>query len=255
MKEILIKIAIAIFLFSTIFDKLTRKYKSNCLIRLFIGLPGKGKTTLATKICITKGLRKNRKVYSNFEVFGAYKLDMKEFGRYHIPYGSILLLDEIGLEFNSREFKNFSKDVLKLFKLHRHYGLDIYCFSQAIDTDIAIVRLVDELYIIEKVARVFTIAKKIDRFLVLHNSKDENGNGNNENFITEDYKYSLPHNWIITFIPRWVKFFNSFDAPKLQDRELHKYEFNHLPYLFKLTHNQYYIADVINDKYNDLKHM
>lgn len=247
------KIALAIFLISKLYDKLTEKYKNKCLIRYFIGLPGKGKTTLATKICIKEGLRKNRKVYSNFEVFGAYKLDMKDFGRYDLR-DCILLLDEIGLEFNNRDFKTFSKDTLRFFKLHRHFNTDIYCFSQALDSDISIFRLVDELYIIEKVGRVFSIAKKIDRYLVLHNSKDEKTNNGSENFITEDFKYSFPTNWIITFIPRWVKFFNSFETPKLPKKELNKFEFVNLPYLFKLTHGHYYILDTLRDIYNDLKH-
>ena len=250
---LIMKIALAIFLICKLYDKLTDKYRTKCLIRYFIGLPGKGKTTLATKICIKEGLRKNRKVYSNFEVFGAYKLDMKDFGRYDL-HDCILLLDEIGLEFNNRDFKTFSKDCLRFFKLHRHFNVDIYCFSQALDSDISIFRLVDELFIIEKVGRVFSIAKKIDRYLVLHNSKDENSNNNSENFITEDFKYSFPTNWIITFIPRWVKFFNSFETPPLPKKELNKYEFLNLPYLFKMTHEYYYIFDTAKDIYNKYKH-
>ena len=202
----MLKIYIVIFcLFGIfyIFNKLTEKYKNDKPIRYFIGLRGSGKTTLATKLAV-QHLKVGHNIYSNFELYGAYKINPDYFGKYTFPPNSAIFLDEVSLIWSNRNFSTFKKEVEEYFRLSRKYKVYIYMFSQSFDVDKKIRDIVDEIYIIKKIFNVFSIAKKIDRSIVLHNSKnpDEKGNAtsNNENFLSEDYKYSSIFQWEFTFI-------------------------------------------------------
>ena len=94
-----------------------------------------------------------------------------------------------------------------------------------------------------------SVAKKINRYIVLHKaSKDsETGAQQGENFLSEDFRFSMPFNWEFTFIPRWIKFFNTFEAPKLPKYNSVKYEFNELPILYKNMYYKGYLENNIND--------
>ena len=248
----LFKIIITIGVFFKIFDVLTSKYKNEYPINYFIGLRGKGKTTLATMFSI-QNMRLNRHIYANFEVFGAEKLDMSTLGKYDFEPESVLMLDEISLCYSNRDFKSFPKEVERLFRLSRHKKLHIYCFSQALDTDRKIILMIDNLFIVDKYLRVFTIAKKVNRYLVLHRSEEQDGEKKTENFITEDFKYAFPTEWIFCFIPRWVKFFNSFECEKLPRYKTERYIFNDEVNLYRITHFKHYILDLKNDCVKKLK--
>lgn len=115
--------------------------------------------------------------------------------------------------------------------------------------------IVDELYILDKWFSVLSVAKRIRRVIVLHQSKDEQGNKveGTENFITEDYSYAFPTTWMFTYIPRWIKFFNSFDAPALPKIKKIQYVFHNEAYLHKLKYWQFYKIDQFKDLYKKIK--
>ena len=115
-------------------NKLFSKYQNEFPIRYYIGLRGKGKTTLATKTAI-KHLKLGHNVYSNFELFGAYRLNPDEFGDYNFPYHSAIFLDEVSLIWSNREFKTFKKSVEEFLRLSRKRKIWIYLYSQSFDVD------------------------------------------------------------------------------------------------------------------------
>ena len=47
--------------------------------------------------------------------------------------GGRVIIDEAGIEYNNREFKDFSKKSLYFYKYHRHYQLAVDVFSQGFD--------------------------------------------------------------------------------------------------------------------------
>lgn len=122
-------------------------------------------------------------------------------------------------------------------------------------TDKKIRDIVDELYILDKWFNIISVAKRIRRVIVLHQSKDEQGNKveGSESFISEDYSYAFPTTWQFTYIPRWIKFFNSFEAPKLPKTHRKKYVFYNEAYLHKLKYWQFYKVDQIKDLYFKFK--
>lgn len=112
------------------------------------GLPGSGKTSYLCKIA-RKNLKSGKRVFSNFACKGCYKLDFSDLGLYDFS-DSILLIDEISLVCDSRDWKAFNSDLRYFFTNHRHYNIDIYYCSQWLtDTDVKIRRMTEYLYYIE----------------------------------------------------------------------------------------------------------
>lgn len=201
------------------YKKFYNPYKLICLI----GKKGSGKTTLLTKFAI-QHQKKGWKVYSNFPCPGCWEYDPKKLGLYHFEHDSLVLLDEIGLVFNNRSFKEFSKDAINFFKLQRHYGVKVVACSQADDYDKVIRNLVDNLYLISNIGNVLSVARRVNRTVSIVSAKD----GYGESRIVEDLAFShwltIPFGGaIFTWIPSWAKYFNSFDAPPLPISEFGQY--------------------------------
>ena len=92
------------------------------------------------------------------------------------------IIDEVGIIWDNRGFKNFPSEVRDYFKLQRHYKHVVILASQTFDVDKKIrdladdqtfdvdkkIRdLADEMYLVSKKFRVFSYAKKILRKTVL----------------------------------------------------------------------------------------
>ncbi|MBQ2407999.1 MAG: hypothetical protein II309_01080 [Bacilli bacterium] len=131
---------------------------------------GTGKTTLAVhtlrpfiyKKIINEGKEQKKKIYSNVPIIGAYKLDVKDLGKYLIR-DCIVIIDEAGIDMNNRDYKtNFTRSMLAWFKKHRHYKADVYYFSQAWDdADKKMRDLATELWLLNKSFLPFRVSVKI----------------------------------------------------------------------------------------------
>lgn len=119
------------------------------------GLPGQGKSSFLAR-CASRALRgKSLKVglgiaggvwlqdlnskdytmiFSNFPLEGCYKLDFDDLGKSHI-HGALVLIDEIAMVADSRDFRSFPENVKYFFKYHRHMMCDVIWCSQALDCD------------------------------------------------------------------------------------------------------------------------
>lgn len=122
------------------------------MLELVFGLPGSGKSTyLAYRA--KKALKKKSgydRVYSNFYIKGCYQLDFDTLGKrdYH---DCLILIDEISLFADCRNFKNFDKDLVYFFSNHRHYGVDlVICGQNFSDADKKIRNIADRLYYIKR---------------------------------------------------------------------------------------------------------
>ena len=117
------------------------------------GLPGTGKTTTLTAIAqnILNGksfldIGKHKRVFTSFYCKGCYKLDPNDVSKYDMT-DSLILIDEISLYFDNRDFKNFGSDFLYFFKLHRHYNIDlVWCSQGHSDADKKIRDITDTFY-------------------------------------------------------------------------------------------------------------
>ena len=159
------------------------------------GLPRSGKTTYLCKIA-NKCIRKNIPVYTNFECKGAFVLDFDTLGKVNY-HDCVLLIDEISLLCDSRDWKSFNKDLVYFFTHHGHYKVDIYYCSQWLtDCDIKIRRLTQELYYIESGHFGFSRISPIVRDI----RTTDNGD------IVDSYKFGRSHHF------RRKKYYKMFDS-------------------------------------------
>lgn len=94
------------------------------------GAPGVGKTTLCGKI-VRDNMLNDRKVYSNVPIVGAFKFSLKDLGKYEFRHCTFII-DEAGTDLSNRNWQNnLNDDQIRFLKLHRHYDVDIWTFSQA----------------------------------------------------------------------------------------------------------------------------
>lgn len=212
-------IAIPIFLI-LIYHLSTRRYLNPYKLTMVFGKKGSGKSTLLTKMAL-KYLKLGYRVYTTESIPGTYLITPEDIGSAEFPPRSVLLIDEAGMKWDNRNFKNFDAKVRDWFKLQRHRKLIVWLFSQTFDVDKKIRDLTDDMYLVEKKFRVFSYAKRILKRTVLVQSKTS---AQGESKITEDlvFDYFLLFMFgsrRFTFIPKYVGMFDSFVADPLEDRD------------------------------------
>ena len=207
-----------------IWDRLTYKYVNKWRLVFVCGPKGSGKSTDLTKRAV-KAIRKGQIVYCTERIPGTYYIDAsKDIGKYEFIENSLVLIDEAGMIWDSRKYKDFPAYVRDWFKLQRHYKLNVVLYSQDWDIDKKIRMLCDELYILDKKFRVFSIGKGIYKKITINESTAE---------ATSNVDHNLhfmpllsPRSRTFTFIPRWAGIFDSFIAPKL---DFKPFEFIDIP--------------------------
>jgi len=215
-----------------------RNPKHPLQLNVYFGVPGSGKTTFAAylakqalheslviRLCkrfpcaftrwILNGKHWKRKidVYSNVPINGTYKIDCREdLGKYMVENGK-LIIDEAGVEFNSRSYKTFPKEAIYFFKYHRHYGVSVDVFSQSHeDMDITLRRLAQNFYVVKKsLLPFFVVVKRIRRKV---------GIDNNTHQLVDAYAFDLPLlGTKRIFCPPLWKLFNTYDHQEFPSKE------------------------------------
>lgn len=193
-----------------LWDFTTRKYLNPYKLYLVFGKKGSGKSTYLVKLA-RKHLKKGWIVYTNMEELfmpGVRHFEIKHLGDFVPEAHSLLLLDEVGMIWDNRDYKTFKPQVRDFFKLQRHYHVKVYMASQTFDVDKKLRDLCDGMYLHSNFARVFTLGKRITRKVVITESTSEA-----ESRISEDLKICPFWEWTLTYIPRWAKFFDSHAIP------------------------------------------
>nr|CDL65874.1 unnamed protein product [uncultured bacterium] len=195
------------------------------MISGYFGLPGCGKTTFLASIAqkelrrIKKGKSKYKKVYTNFWCDGCLRIDYKHLGNFDIS-DALILLDEITLDADSRNFKQFDEAHKYFFLLHRHYNCDLIYFTQFYDgVDKKIRDITNILWHVKRVGP-FSIARQIFRILDINEQTKE---------IVQGYRFSnffellFLHPFRICYRPLWYKYFDSFERKELPEFKDHKW--------------------------------
>lgn len=182
------------------------------------GLPRAGKTTFLTA-CADRALSGKSlsighfcwktpigefspydRVYTNFDCKGCYKLDFDKLGIEDFS-NCLILIDEIMLLCDSRDYKNFPVRLRNFLALHGHSRVDIlYCSQGYADTDKRFRNLTDKIFYIQKRGS-FTLVSPIEKSWRIDQD------------IQEGYTMCPPigASWI--YRPRYYSEFDSFERP------------------------------------------
>lgn len=207
-------------------NKYFTEYADPFKLNFYIGKKGSGKSTLIAKLAL-RALKKGRYVYCNYplNIPGTRTFSMEDFGTFKFPPNSEVFVDEGTIHFHNREYKNFKAEARNYFIFQRKYKNVLHMFSQAWNVDLVIRTLCDNIYLVEKHMYVFSIARKVARKLVVVEPE-----GDAEGRIADGLE--LEPLWLqfigfrvsyFTYIPKYTKYFNSFDAPEIDDIPYQEY--------------------------------
>lgn len=196
------------------------------MITTYFGNPGCGKTTLAVKMMF-----KNRRKYScflaNFQhsVPGAgFVHSLDGLGSWTPPPGTLLLIDEAGIEYNNRNFKTFPKVTLSWFKLHRHMRCDAAVFSQSWDDmDVTIRRLSPELWYMYRLGP-WTLCRRLYKRVTVDKNTQQIIDGYKMASMLWLFIWPLQLGWpfdkkfTLTFRPFYYRYFDSWSDANLPIR-------------------------------------
>lgn len=176
------------------------------------GLPGSGKSLLlgliADRACRGKSInykslhigtcRNYETIYTNFPFKGACKLDFERLG--HDDYKNcLILIDEIMMLADSRNFKTFGDNLKFFFSMHRHFNIDLVYASQCYDdVDKKIRGITDRLYYVDDFAFNYMRVRQIVSYFNV-------GGGR----ISEGYEYA-PR--LMNLYIRRSKYYNLIDT-------------------------------------------
>lgn len=225
MKYVLI-LFLSIVVFGVIFHFLTRKYINPYKLYMVFGKKGSGKTTMLEMLA-SKYLKQGRTVYSTVPIKGTFAIEPQHVGKYEFEPDSVVLIDEAGMCYDNRKFKSFSDETRDWYKLQRHRHLIVYLFSQDFDIDLKLRTLTDEMWLVRKFFRVFSVSRRIDRTIVLNKSTADAPSSIAENLTF--VPIIMPNSIRIIFLPAHVGKFDSFAAPPLLRREFKQYAFDEQP--------------------------
>lgn len=190
----------------------------------YFGVPGCGKTTFLTMFAVKefrrmkRGKSRYKHIYTNFPCTVAEKISFFDLGKFDIQ-DSLILLDELTLDSDARDYKSFSKASKDFFTLHRHANCDVIYFVQDFErVDKTIRNVTFDLWSVSKSIlpglRSFSVAKRIFRNVNINEFSSE---------LTIGYRFCTFLESIFgrtkrfCFRRRYYKFFDSFDLLQLSD--------------------------------------
>ena len=253
MVELLI-LLVAVGLLSFVFFMI-RKYRNEYKLIMIFGKKGCGKTTTLNKLAI-RYLRKGWQVYSTDYIQGTFQIKPEDFGHVNIPpknhsttnrfsedgsgetgarrrktcfrrlfrrrdtsfVKAVVLVDEVGLIWHARDWKSFDKKVREYLKLQRHYHVRIYLCSQSFDVDKSVRDLCDEMWLLVNVLNIFSYGKRIIKDFDIVQATAESPSTLVENLKFDSLFFAPFGSRMLTYIPKYAQFFDSFEAPELEDR-------------------------------------
>ena len=201
---------VVLLFFIIFFAYFTYKYRNPYKLIMVFGKKGSGKTTFLAKTAY-QYLKKGRPVYSTERIPGVVQFSVEEIGKVTFPEDAVLLIDEVGMVWDNRNFKTFKPEVRDYFKYQRHERHIVYLFSQTFDVDVKIRNLTDCMYLCKCHFGWLSVARKIKRSIVLVQPTGDTESRIADNLEFEPLLLSLfgAKTCIFTFIPHWVELFDS----------------------------------------------
>jgi len=190
----------------------------------YFGTPGVGKSTTLVKIARKEQrrlIKRYEHIYTiNIDIKGCTRITKEDFEKYKFQ-NSLILWDEITLDYDNRNFKLFSESAKQSWLLHRHFGLDIiYATQNYENVDKKIKDITLELWYMSKsvipILREFTSSKRIYRNININENTSELVMGYRFCNFLESIFVS---NNKLCYRRLYYKYFDSFDELQMKERE------------------------------------
>lgn len=178
---------------------------------MVFGKKGSGKSSYLAKLAL-RYTRKHYLVYTNMDdlnISGIRYIDPKQIGKFVPEPHSVILLDEVGMLYDNRNYKEFRSETRDFFKLQRHYQCIVYLASQSFDIDKKLRDLTDEMYLVSNVFGFLSLIRPITKKITLTEASSMG-----ESRIADNLKFKWIFSWKFTFLPRYSKYFQSFLLPE-----------------------------------------
>lgn len=204
-----------LFLSYLILSIFSRRWSNNFTLTFLFGRKGAGKTTLMAKMMI-RDIKKGWTVYTDVQgikIPGVRIFNIKDLDKCSPPPMSSVYLDEVGLSMDNRNYKAFSSGLRDWYALQRHYKCKVVVNSQAFDVDKKVRDRTDSFFYCTKIAGTISIARPI----ILKVKPNDMSNPAQDSPICTSYKWGSLLAWKITWLPRYAKWFDSFEAPPRED--------------------------------------
>lgn len=194
----------------------TRKFINPYKLIMIFGKKGCGKSTTIAKL-VQKHHKEGWICFSTIHCPNSYYIDPSIIGNYWFPENSVVFIDEVGMIWDNRDFKNFRPEVRDWFKYQRHNKVKVYLFSQTFDIDKKLRDLTDAMYLLVNKFRVFSYGKKISKIIVLTKSQAEQPGSISEDLQFEPAILFFLGTRTLTFIPKYAKLFDSHSRLDIPD--------------------------------------
>lgn len=202
-------ILILFFLFVG-FNVYSRRFANPFKLIFIFGKKGAGKSTLMVHMML-RDLKKGWNVYTDIQdciVPGVRIINSADLAKFAPDANSALYLDEVGIAFDNRSYKSFDSGLRDFFKLQRKYKCKVVMNSQSFDVDKKIRDVTDSMILQTAIGNVLTLSRPIRRSVTLCEATAQA-----DSRIADNLKFESIFRWRIYFMPRYFKYFESFNAP------------------------------------------
>ena len=180
------KYVLAFFAIAFCYSLVVRKYKNPYKLYMVFGKKGSGKSSFLVRKAM-EYQKKGYIVYTNMSdccLENVRIIDPDKLGDFVPVQDSCLLLDEVGMLYDNRNFKNFRPAVRDFFKLQRHYRVVCYLASQSYDVDKKLRDLTDCMFLVTNILTAFSLVRPIRKTVTLTEATAEG-----ESRIAENLKF------------------------------------------------------------------
>lgn len=189
---------------------LSKRFMSPYTLTYIFGLKGAGKSTFMLRMML-KDMANGWQIYTNMEdvvLPGVAIFNINDLVNHAPPPGSAVYIDEAGLVWDNRAFKDFDKGYTEYFKLQRKYKNKVVINSQALDVDKKIRDLVDRMYLMTNVLGCIGVARPLKRTIKVLEAQ-----GNSESRLAMNLTFEGITKFQFFWMPKYWKYFDSFQAP------------------------------------------
>lgn len=192
------------------FNIYAKRYRNPYKLVFIFGKKGSGKSCYLVNQLI-RYQKKGFTCYTDMlvNIPGVRIITAEDLKKFRPVENSALFLDEVGLTWDNRNFKNFDKGLTEFFKLQRHFKCVVFMNSQSFDVDKKIRDVTDSMVLQSNIANVISVSRPIIRRVALVEATAEG-----DSRIADNLQFDKLWHWRFYWMPKYFKYFDSHSIPE-----------------------------------------